>query len=717
MHQVDPDIRQRLLVARLPAMPQILLKLIAQCQNEEFGMADLAELVSKDPGMTGKILGVANSSAYHRGGRKLGLEQSLSALGTSMIKTLVISESVFQVFNNFSSSSKPDLRVFWWHSLTAAVMAREIAERMRYPHVEEAYLAGLLHDVGRLALLAAAPNEYALNFLAQDDEVLCAVEQRTLKITHTEAGAWLVQRWNLDSFLADSVLFHHEPAARLESAHPLVRIVLLAHLLSSRDELDPAVNDAGLLCGIDAAGLEQISAGASSQVRTSAEHLGIDLAGVAELSIPIACDPAAAAQEAAHRQLTEEVRDLMLASEACRPLSQQPAEAGLLESMTRSARLLFDFEDAIMLLTNAAGQSLVGVAAGEHRQRLGEFSIALGGGSAVAEAALQRRPAFIGGDGNPPAVAEQQLLRVLGAQTLVCLPLNSGQRCLGLIVGGTASWQVPGLRRRESFLRSFGAQAATALEAARGERGEASRLAASVAEEYRAATRRAAHEVNNPLSIIKNYLSVLGDKLEKQEPVVGEISILNEEIDRVGQIINGLADLKPASREGGAELNRIVRDVVRLFRDTEFVPDSVRIVTQIPDLPSVVEGGADTLKQILVNLLKNAIEAMPNGGEIQIESSGQVNLDGRLYAELCVRDNGPGIAPEILAGLFSPVRSTKAGGHQGLGLSIVHGLVKQAQGLITCRSGGKGTVFEILFPLRKHTGQAAPGAQMELGVR
>jgi HD-like signal output (HDOD) protein len=173
MHQVESDIRSRLLVARLPAMPQILLKLLEQCQAEEIGMTALAELIAKDPGMTGKILGVANSSAYHRTNRTVGLEQSLTLLGTDMIKTLVISESVFQVFNNFTHSNSTDLRGFWQHSLSAAVMARDIAGKISYPHVEEAYLAGLLHDVGRLALLSTAPKEYAANFQVRDDEALC----------------------------------------------------------------------------------------------------------------------------------------------------------------------------------------------------------------------------------------------------------------------------------------------------------------------------------------------------------------------------------------------------------------------------------------------------------------------------------------------------------------------------------------------------------------
>jgi signal transduction histidine kinase len=98
---------------------------------------------------------------------------------------------------------------------------------------------------------------------------------------------------------------------------------------------------------------------------------------------------------------------------------------------------------------------------------------------------------------------------------------------------------------------------------------------------------------------------------------------------------------------------------------------------------------------------------MPAGGEIRIASNGQVNRDGRLYVELCVTDSGPGIPPEVLAHIFSPVRSTKGDGHQGLGLSIVYGLVKKARGFIACRSGHKGTSFEILFPVREGPDQGA----------
>jgi signal transduction histidine kinase len=120
-----------------------------------------------------------------------------------------------------------------------------------------------------------------------------------------------------------------------------------------------------------------------------------------------------------------------------------------------------------------------------------------------------------------------------------------------------------------------------------------------------------------------------------------------------------------------------------------------------------VEADADMLKQILLNLLKNAVEALPDGGRIEVANRGHVNRDRRLYLELCVSDNGAGLAPEVLANLFSPVRSSKEGAHHGLGLSIVHDLVTRLHGVIGCRSSKSGTSFEILLPIPLSASAAA----------
>ncbi len=705
MHQSDTDIRNRLLIARLPAMPQILIKLIEHLQADDLGMPELAALIAKDAGMTSKILTVANSSAYHRNGRSVALEQSLVALGTDMIKTLVISESVFQTFNNFPHSGSTDLRAFWRNSLSAAVIARELAKQMDYPHVEEAYLAGLMHNVGRLALLATAPKEYAHNFTARDDEALCAVEQRTLQITHSEAGAWLIERWHLDSFLADAVLYHHEPASRLETAHPLIRIVRLAHVLTCHAPEPLALAEAVALCALDLAVVDQIVSAAQRQVELAAEHLGIELADP-DHSAPAALAPSAALDPVAQR-LSEEVRNMVLVSEVGQSFARQQGEAGLLESMTRSARILFDFNNTVVLLENPTGQALMGVASGDQQQRLAEFVLPLAKGSVLADSARLRKIVYLHRDSQPLLMAEEQLFRLLRSDSLVCLPLVAGQRCLGVLIGAVAAWQLPGCQRRERFLQSFGAQAASALETVQSERGHARRQLAHVAEEYREASRRVVHEVNNPLAIIKNYLSVLDGKLARREPVKGEMAVLNEELDRVGQLVNALVELQPVGVSGVTDVRRVVFDVVRLFGATAFVPPSIEIVVGMPDQAAEIDADGDILKQILVNLIKNAVEAMPRGGRIDILHRGHVNRERKLYLELVLADNGPGLAPELLANLFAPVRSNKDGAHHGLGLAIVHSLVKQIGGMITCRSGSSGTAFEILLPVRASVTLAA----------
>ncbi len=706
MQHPDQDIRNRLLIARLPAMPQILIKLIELLQADDAGMPELAALIAKDAGMTSKILAVANSSAYQRHNRTVGLEQALVSLGTDMIKTLVIAESVFQTFNNFPHSGSTDLRAFWKGSLTTAVIARDIARVLDYPHVEEAYLAGLLHNVGRLALLATAPKEYAYNFTARDDEELCAVEQRTLEITHAEAGAWLIERWNLDSFLADSVLYHHEPVPRLEAAHPLIRIVRLAHQLCYHAEAPEQAADAAALCGIDPDKLDAFVKSAARQVARAAEALGIDLAGADDIVPPPAAPPAPV--DPVQARLSEEVRNMVLVQEMGQSFARQQGEAGMLDAMTRSARILFDLDTTVILLESPTGHALQGAGTGEAQQRLAEFAIPLNKPGLLADAANGRQLAFATRGGANAGIAEEQLFRIVGSEAMVCLPLVAGQRCLGMIVGGVAAWQLPLLQKKARFLQAFGSQAANALETALSERGHARRQLAHVAEEYREASRRVVHEVNNPLSIIKNYLSVLDAKLARREPVVSEMSILNEEIDRVGHLINGLADLQPSDVGSVTNVARVVEDVLRLFRATDFLPASVQVVTRVQDGPQEIDGDADLLKQILVNLVKNAIEAQPGGGRIEIANRGLVNRERRLYLELVVSDAGPGLSQDVLANLFSAVKSSKEGKHHGLGLSIVHSLVKKLNGMISCRSGANGTSFELLLPARGSTSQLAP---------
>lgn len=736
------DIRQRLLIAKLPAMPEILVKLIPLCQVEETGMAELADLIAKDPAMASKILSVANSSLYLGRCHKPGLMQSLQTLGMDTTKTLLICESVFQVFNGLTNTKATDLRGFWRHSLMAAMCARKIAATLSYPHLEEAYLAGLLHDVGRLALLSAAPKEYSLLASHIDDASLCLAEERMFHLSHAEAGALLIERWGLDSYLADSVLYHHQPMARAVSAHPLIRTVILADALASCATSQAAVDTAQTLCGIDAEALAKICSDAMEQVRQTAAMLKIDLAETEPIvSLLYPATPVITPADF-NQQLAMEVQQLVLNSTAKMFYSQASGVAGVWSAIRESATLLFGFTEVLLLLRDDASNCLHGVATRSCRTDHAEFMMPLDDGGAVSVSMSQGRVAFIESDSRLPklseeqqllleicngrvkpnakpesinqtestnrtggtaypalSLAEEQLLRLLDAEYLVCLPLLHGARCRGVLLGAALDLQVSELQSREAFLLAFACQAAAAIAAADRKEDQERRSEAQIAAEYRQASRQAVHEASNPLSIIKNYLAVLGNKVVRQESVADEISILSAEIDRVGQILRGLAEIKPAPSNEMVEVDRVVGEVVKFYSASLPQPAPVRIATQLQAGTTKLKVEADALKQILLNLIKNAVEAIPNDGEIMVSTSASINRDGRLYCGLTVNDNGPGIAPEVLAKLFSPIATSKAGQHMGLGLSIVHDLVRRLDGAITCRSSGAGTSFEILLPV------------------
>ena len=689
----DQDIRNRLLVVRLPALPHILLKLMEYCRTEQTGIPELAELIVKDPAIAAKIMEVANSSAFHRGRPKTRLDQSLMSIGTDIIRTLVISEAIHQAFNGFSITNSVNLCNFWEHSLTVGVLARDIARKIGYANIDEAYLAGLLHDVGRLAFLAISPKEYAQCFLKKDDETLCSQEEQSLRMTHSEAGAWLAERWKFDPHIADSVLYHHEPLSRIASAHPLVQLIYLAHILAEQRYDAPEAQAAAELCNVPFQELAAIQQESAKKVRDAAEFLGIELG--ADRGAGLSSQES---HSAVQQKLNDELHHVVRASETERNFARQTNEPALIKTASKSAHILFQIEDATVLEWDAASQILSPHPEADAPPGLQAFSLPSHAGGAIADTIKNKRLGFIIRSDRPSL--EDPLLRALGADVLVCLPLVAGTQCLGLLIGKIAPAKVAALRAQAGFAQVFATQVTAALLALRQKQDALRHAATSAIDEFKLNSRKVAHEVNNPLAVIKNYLRVLNDKLHKQEPLGAELSILNEEIDRVGRIVQQFADPQPVRHQKTTDVNRILHDTARLLKDSGFAPATITFATEFDEQAGEIECNEDTLRQILLNLLKNAIEAMPKGGEITLANLGHVNQNGRLYIELAIKDTGGGVPKSILGRLFSPVSSTKGDGHQGLGLSIVQDLVKDLNGFITCRTGSRGTAFELLLPVR-----------------
>ncbi|MDO8413266.1 MAG: HDOD domain-containing protein [Gallionellaceae bacterium] len=691
----EQDIHRRLALARLPVMPHILITLMDCCQSEEMELDDFANLIAKDAAVSMRVMGAVNGSAYSPYSHKPGLRQAVLALGMENLRTLLISEAVFQVLNNFNHPDDTDLRGFWRHSYTAALAARKIAALTDYPYLEEAYLAGLLHDVGRLALLAVAPQEYSMLLSHVDDAGLGEAEKQTFQITHCEAGAWLIDRFQLDSFIADSVRYHHQPLAQVATAHPLIGIVLLADLIACHGTGEPSAEAAQQLFNLDAAALLEICQETEQEVKQAAVSLHIDLVGTEQaMAVPYPSKRARDDSQVRER-LVLEVQQVILAAETGRAFAYADDEISLMGAVAGSADLQFGFANILFLMHDEPGRCLRGVALKATQQSVAEFSIPLADSGAVAVAAQQRQVAFIAAASSTLSLADEQLFRLLNTQHLVCLPLLAKTHNLGVIIAATVPYRLDELRTRVNFLRMFSGQAATALDALHTKALESAQLA----EEYRQASRWVIHEASNPLSIIKNYLLVLDSKIKRKESIQAEVAIISQEIDRVGKIIQGFAGIQVEATKEMLGVNHIVAEVIKFLEITNYIPSAIHIQMQLQDEADEVKVDSNALKQILVNLIKNAVEAMPEGGEVVVATPHYVNRDGHLYCVLTIQDNGPGIAPPVLAKLFSPIRSAKSGDHAGLGLSIVHRLVQDMGGMIMCRSNGSGTAFEILLPV------------------
>lgn len=701
MHSLaDSTILDRMASVRMPAMPQVLLQLMEMCRDDNAGIPALAALISRDAGMTSRILTVAGSSAFRRARVAPSLEQALMTIGLNMVKTLLISEAVFQIFGGFSLRRTVDLRGFWIHSLSAAITSREIAKRIGYPRLEEAYLAGLLHDVGRLALLSAEPEQYAPHFHAPDNAALCVREKELLLLNHAEAGGWIAQQWRLDSFIADSIRFHHEPETRLHRTHPLIRTVNLANQLTPGLRADAAgVTAAAQLCGLGTDDVEQLCTTAGEEIRKIAEYLGIDMATVGETWTA----PAPTPEDDAREKLASHVSDLVFGAslEGCFDAGE---DDNAIAAIARAACMLFGFDDAVVLMHSQADDALTGHVGAESGDAAMALSIPLQAGGMLPTAFATGKVAYQDRDGPAPTVFDEQLQRILEGGCLIAIPLSDGAACQGVLVASTGESRLPSLRARDAMLMAFGTQAGKSLGTATS--GGAPLPAG---EDQGTVFRSLAHEVNTPLSIIRNYLSVLDRKVSKKESVASEIAIIHEEIDRVTALINNVADPRVPAPDGQADLGAAIRDVVTLLREAEFVPPTVNIALQALDTAALeVPGDKGMLKQIFLNLVKNAVEALPGGGQIDIVCKGFTRQDNKLYLAVSVTDNGPGLPADVLARLYTPVRSTKGGNHRGLGLSIVHGLVKKLGGHMYCHSGKNGTTFELLFPYSAPSGSSPP---------
>jgi signal transduction histidine kinase len=638
--------------------PGVLAKLVASLGRDSYSSPALAAHISFDAPLTLAIL----KCAQQGGGQKnlpasSPLADTISHLGPEFMRTLVL-----------SAQPRPaEQHAVWEEGVRVAYLARLLAAHTHVCDEEQAWIAGLAHNLGEYPGFARG---------GKLDELLLAADP--------------------SGFVADAVRFCRASPARVKSAHPLVRILQLA---------------ASLIYSVHVNG--------NVGVRASLGSLGLDVAEVERLQT----EADYLAQETVHRyasienlsasadSLTQAYAALARASTLQDFLSLATNHESLSGRATQAMQALFGIESAAVL--RIEGSLLIPVPWWPAPADFAKLALPADFvQSALSRAAGGATVFWQAAQADQFPVVDAQVARLLGAESLLCEPLGPKGNTQAVLLAGNASEDTMGQPAWKEFLRALSG----CMIALQGSPAEQQPVSDAVP---RQEVRKAVHEASNPLTIIRNYVNLLSAKFSSDNDTQRDLAIIGGEIERVVGILQGLGAKRDT--EAGSEaspgtwvdVNQVISELVRMSLDTLFLPNKVNVQIDLdPGIGSIVTQ-RDQLKQVLLNLAKNAVEAMPQGGKLSFATM-RAEHGGQSCAVIAVNDTGPGLPPHVRDQLFQPAVSTKGGEHAGLGLYISQNLVKSMGGEIECDSSPSGSTFRIYLPMADMgQNQAAlrPGSQ------
>jgi putative nucleotidyltransferase with HDIG domain len=222
-------------VRELPTLPSIAARVAAVARDPDSTARDMAAVISQDQALTANLLRIVNSAYFGFLRRISSVSEAINLLGYNEVVNMAFAVAVVREFD-YRSANDFDRRAFWTHSICVATASRIIAERLRYPRVDAAFTAGLLHDLGKLILDQFFPEPFAdiLQRISVDGMSSQAAEVQVLGVSHAEIGGWIAQNWLLPEPTIASIRHHHhrraERAGLPGADDPIVDIVQFADL-------------------------------------------------------------------------------------------------------------------------------------------------------------------------------------------------------------------------------------------------------------------------------------------------------------------------------------------------------------------------------------------------------------------------------------------------------------------------------------------------------
>ncbi len=706
LHQLD----------QLPTLPSEAVRVLQVTTGEDASAGDVVAIISSDQSLCAKILSLAGRASL---GGSRGVEtvhQAVVLLGFDAVRHAVLSIKVFETFETGGgvAGGRFDRQAFWKHSLAVGCACHLIAER--WPgHVdpEVAFVCGLLHDIGKVALDACLPKSYdRVARLASDRHVgIIDVEQEILGVDHTVAGKRLAQRWKLPTGVTECVWLHHHTPDMLPdglSNPDLVQIVNLANTWAREQGLGspgalldgPSSAQIAAQMSLPAEYLAGIAPLLLERVEQRAQIIGLNALTSGEMYAQAAASANAEMGRLAERlaSCNQRLESNGRTLKAIQRLHGATHEKSSLEDICRAAAAAFLELGAVeraIAFTRSTGSDLchlgwagtkesgAEVFAWSTARAAGQTGSA-GGGSSDTDTLFSQSvlvPA-------PSAVAGlvERFRDQLGPPPHWFLPVVSGGRWCGGIMLSADSAETERLRRCSAELTMFCAVLASFFVAAH-DRLETERLNEGLAhvnrklkaaQEELCRTRSlamvaemaagAAHELNNPLAVVSGRAELLAGRTGDDKMKKG-LEIIIFQAERCSGIVSELMEFAKPNRpqKQRIRLSGLLEQVARDWgANSALLPE--QLVLEISDAGVAIEVDAEQIQNMFTELLKNAEQACDAAqARLKINCTADSADD---VAVVRIEDNGCGMSAEVLEKAMDPFFSHKVSGRgRGLGLS------------------------------------------------
>ena len=205
----------KLIVKEVPTLPIVYQQLFSKMSNPDVSAPQLAEVVSRDQSLATKILKLVNSAFYGYKKEINTISRAMVILGFRTVRNAALAISVFDYVSGAEEDSRFPVEDFWKHSLCAASVAKVVGQRTSMKQQEETFVAGLLHDIGKMIMLKYFPDDFGevCGYAMDNNVTWIEAEKELLNVNHTSVAKAVLRSWNFPANLTEAIQFHHSPSS------------------------------------------------------------------------------------------------------------------------------------------------------------------------------------------------------------------------------------------------------------------------------------------------------------------------------------------------------------------------------------------------------------------------------------------------------------------------------------------------------------------------